>query len=450
MKRFGLLLSMVAVANVQAQPVALPATAAGDLRYDVEYPFVGYSQTASDNAIARLQRRLDRGEIHLAVKGPRGYLDSLLSALDIDPSSQVLVFSKSSLQIEHISAATPRAIYFNDDTYIGWVQGGLIEVATVDARFGPVFYTLANQGGSPAAFQREMQRCLLCHDTFGLAGGGVPRFLFQSAYTRKNDDVFTDVVANETTDKTALEARWGGWYVSGQQGDLVHLGNILRDPAGQPAKLDKVARGNLVGLSKLLDTTPYPTDKSDIVALLVMEHQVYIHDLISRANYKTRWLMVRSNAAGGAGSVAAWDELLPQTQKMIQPMLEQLVQAMLFVGAAPVPGGISSTSGFAAWFQSRAPADHAGRSLRALDLRGRLFRYPLSFLVYSIGFDSLPPGAKDYVYKRFAEILTSRDQSEAYRQISAGSRQEMLEILSETKPDFAKSRYLRSGGSHDQ
>jgi hypothetical protein len=443
-----MLLLIAAVSGARAQPpppraaTVPPLAATGDLRYDVEYPFMGYSQKASNNAVARLQARLDRGELHLESHGSSGYLPGLLQALGIDESSQVLVFSKSSMQVEYITAATPRAIYFNDDTYVGWVRGGLIEVATVDGRLGPVFYTLVNQTGAPAQFQREFQRCLLCHDTFGLAGGGVPRFLFQSAYTRDNDDVLTDVVANETTDKTALEARWGGWYVSGQQGALVHLGNIFREPSGQPVKLATVARGNLVTLAGLFDTTPYLTNKSDIVALLVMEHQVYVHDLISRANYKTRWLMVRSGTEGGAASAAAWADLSPQTQKMIQPMLEQLVQAMLFVGAAPISTGISSTSGFDSWFQSRGPADRTGRSLRTLDLRTRLFRYPLSFLVYSVGFDNLPPGARDYVYKRFADILSGRDESETFRHIPPDLKADMLEILTETKPDFARSGYL--------
>ena len=438
-----MLLLIAAGSDARAQSAATPpSAAAGDLRYDLEYPFIGYSRVASENAIARLQAKLERGEVKLDPRGPRGYLDSLLRALGIDVSSQALVFSKSSLQIDHINAGAPRAIYFNDDTYVSWVQGGFIEIATVDARFGPVFYTLVNQPSATLQFDRQLQGCLLCHDTFGLAGGGVPRFLFQSAYTRDNDEVLTDVVANETTDKTPLEARWGGWYVTGRQGSLVHLGNIFREPSGQPVKLANVAKSNLTTLSGLFDTTPYLSDKSDIVALLVFDHQVYIHDLISRANYKTRWLMARSGRES-PDTAAAWAELSPQTQKMFEPMLEQLVQAMLFVGAAPIPAGIASTSGFDAWFQSQGPSDHAGRSLRTLDLKTRLFRYPLSFLVYSIGFDSLPRGARDYVYRRFADILSGLDQSETYRQMPINVKQDTLKILTETKADFAAAAVRR-------
>jgi hypothetical protein len=431
-----------------AEPSPPPPAPPTDLKYDVEYPFIGYSEHASNNAISRLQGRLDRGELKLESRGPRGYLDSLLRALGIDSSSQTLVFSKSSMQIEAISAATPRALYFNDDTYVGWVQGGLIEVATMDTELGPVFYTLQNQTTGPARFDREMQRCLVCHDTFSLSGGGVPRFLFQSAFTRTNGDVMTDVGATETSDQTPLEDRWGGWYVTGGQGELVHLGNIMKDPAKNPVKLAQVSRGNLSTLEGLFPTSPYITNKSDIVALLVLDHQVYVHDLITRANYKTRWLMAKTGAPSAAAD-GPWAGLPPRTQAAFKPMLEQLVQAMLFVNAAPLSGNIASGSGFDAWFQAQGPRDRQGRSLREFDLKTRLFKYPLSFLIYSAGFDHLPAAAKDFVYGRLNEILSGRDQSAPYAQIPAERRKDLLEILDETKPDFAHASNPMPTGAHD-
>src|SRR5947209_11611205 len=72
-----------------------------------------------------------------------GYLPSVLKELNVPISSQTLVFSKSSFQLSQISPQMPRAIYFNDDTYVGWVNHGqFIEIATVDPKTGPVFYTL--------------------------------------------------------------------------------------------------------------------------------------------------------------------------------------------------------------------------------------------------------------------------------------------------------------------
>ena len=115
----------------------------GALVYDRDYPFIHYSEPPVHNDIARLQQRLDSGSLTLTSTPEHGYLESVLTALNINPDSQTLVFSKTSLQVDAISAATPRAIYFNDDTYVAWVQHtGLLEIVTMDADRGPVFYTL--------------------------------------------------------------------------------------------------------------------------------------------------------------------------------------------------------------------------------------------------------------------------------------------------------------------
>src|SRR5215510_13614103 len=83
-----------------------------------------------------------------------------------------------------------------------------------------------------------------------------------------------------------------------------------------------------------------------------------------------------------------------------------------------------------------------GRSLRDLDLKRRLFKYPCSFLIYSETFDALPDAAKGAVYKRLWEILTGRDRSPRFAGLSQSERQAVLEILLETKsglPEYWKS-----------
>src|SRR3974377_1278462 len=74
------------------------------LPYAREYPAIPYTQMPIDNAIARLQGRIDRGEVKLVYRPPRGVLESIRAALGIDPSSQTLVYSKTSLQTGEISA----------------------------------------------------------------------------------------------------------------------------------------------------------------------------------------------------------------------------------------------------------------------------------------------------------------------------------------------------------
>src|SRR5215469_318249 len=154
----------------------------GALRYDTEYPDIKYSGEAKHNRVARLEEKLERGEVKLEFGPGRGYLDSLLKNLEIDPSSQLLVYSKTSLQSDFINGATPRAMYFNDDTSISWEKGApIIEVVSMDSDLGPVFYTIQNHEGEGQGFDREGSRCLNCHDRYGMMGGGVPIFVETSS-----------------------------------------------------------------------------------------------------------------------------------------------------------------------------------------------------------------------------------------------------------------------------
>ena len=410
------------------------------LRYDTEYPLIGYADKPTHNAVARLQERLDRGEVRLEFSPGRGYLDSLLKALGIDPSSQTLVYSKTSLQIDLIKATTPRAIYFDDTTYVAWIpETNMIEMTTMDSAVGPVFYTLPNRDPTSTHLDRETSRCLTCHDTFSMMGGGVPRFLFMSSPVTVAGEPLTNEISKDTTDATPLRERWGGWYVTGVPNHILHLGNLqVKGPAQPVQTLDslKVAGHTVAKLDGVFDTKPYLTDHSDIVALLVFEHQVYIENLITRANYKARTMVARLND-GQAADALSWDQLPPKARPMVKAMLEPLVKALLFVDATTLPARIAGNSGFDRWFQSQGPRDAQGRSLRELDLTKHVFRYHLSYMIYGIGFEGLPTYAHDFVYQRIADILSGRDQSPAYSQISAADRATALQILMQTKPAFA-------------
>ncbi|HEU4619584.1 MAG TPA: hypothetical protein VFV10_16225 [Gammaproteobacteria bacterium] len=391
-------------------------------RYDVEYPAIRYTETEPTARVARLAARLGSGETTLAFRKDRGYLEDLLRALDIDPSSQALVFSKTSLQTDYVSPETPRAIYFNDDTYVAWEQGGpVIEIASLDPSLGFVFYTLRQSAPLSLGFVRQTTNCLRCHDTYELTGGGVPRLLLGSGYIGAKGDLVSHEGWILTTDETPLESRWGGWYVSGHHGDQVHLGNIVVHDPAELQHLEKLRIGNLDDLDALLDTKPYLTNKSDIVALLVLQHQATVQNLLVRASFDAR----QAQAAGS---------LTPAT---LDAAVEPLVRAMLFVGAAKITAPIEGNSGFRQRFEASGPRDAQGRSLRELDLTTRLFRYPLSFLIYSDAFDALPDAVKARVYERLAEILTGADPSKDFASLSPEDRRAILEILRATKPDFA-------------
>ncbi|HTB65593.1 MAG TPA: hypothetical protein VK727_05150 [Steroidobacteraceae bacterium] len=394
--------------------------------YDRDYPFIHYSDPPVRNDIARLQQRIDSGSVTLTATPQHGYLESILKALNINPDSQTLVFSKTSLQVDAISAATPRAIYFNDDTYVAWVQKtGKLEIVTMDADRGPVFYTVS-AADSRADLEREALRCLTCHDSYSEMGGGVPRFLFESTYEVRHGKLIPDAVARETADDTPFAERWGGWYVTGQDGGAPHLGNIKPPAANSPVAFDVVRRGSLASLDSLLDTSAYLRNTSDIVALLVLEHQVTVHNLIVRANFKSRMLLARLLPARDAATLH-WAQLPPTVQTRLDQLLGPVVDGLALRNAAPLPDTVVASNGYAAWFQAQGPKDSHGRSLRELDLHSRVFRYPLSFLIYSEGFDALPLLVREHLYEKLAHTLRATPDG-----------QTAFEILLATKREFSQ------------
>jgi hypothetical protein len=391
---------------------------------------MNYAAARLTDPVARLAERLARGEANLEFDTESGYLRSLLNELDIDVRSQTLVFSLTSAQVPYISPETPRALYYNDAVYIGWPQGAPeLEIASMDPNVGPVFYSLSQDPDREPRFVREMDECLRCHDSYSLTGGGVPRFIVGSGYTGAGGEQVTHEGWFLVDDRMPLRFRWGGWYVTGTHGNQTHMGNwIIRDPARDLADIDLTRTGNVTELSTLIDTTPYPDKHSDIVALLVLDHQVGIQNLITRVHYDAVTLLE------GEGP-ASLDDLTPEVRLKLEALAEPLVEALLMVDAVSLTDRVQGTSGFADAFTALGPFDAEGRTLRELDLERRLFRYPCSYLVYSDAFDGLPQVARQQVFARLRTVLTGEDTSEAFTHLSAEDRTAILEILRSTRGD---------------
>jgi hypothetical protein len=111
----------------------------------------------------------------------------------------------------------------------------------------------------------------------------------------------------------------------------------------------------------------------------------------------------------------------------------EIVDYLLFVDEAPLPGRIRGTSGFAEQFAQRGPFDNQGRSLRQLDLNRRLMRYPCSYLIYSSVFDALPAPPREAIYQRMWQILSGHERSERYARLSESDRLAIVQILRDTK-----------------
>lgn len=410
---------------------------------DADNDAIRYSTATSADAVAQLQRRLDAGSTTLRFEAKGGYLNSVLQELGIPISSQTLVFSKTSGQRELISPPKPRALYFHHDVYVGWVQGSsVLEIAAVDPELGAVFYTLRQENTAGPTFQRQTQACLPCHDSPSLTGG-VPGLIVKSVHPDNEGEPIVSARTFVTTPQSPLKERWGGWYVTGRHGAQLHMGNAIatHNPDGI-GNLDLTRGANLTDLRTRIDTRPYLGRHSDIVALMVLEHQIQVQNLITRASYRTRMAQQFDRARNK--ELGRDPEFVPDsTRNVVSRVAEPLVRAMLVVDEARLTDPVAGTSGFSNQFANQGPRDHAGRSLFELDLVRRLFRYPCSYLIYSASFDALPPAVKDYVYRRLWEVLTGEDPSEVFAHLSQDDRTAIRDILVETKPDFAAWRTVR-------
>ena len=361
----------------------------------------------------------------LAYDENMGYIRSLLKALNIPESSQAFVFGRNSFQIDQISPSRPRAVYFNDDTYVGFVQGGrFIEIAIADPEAGPVFFTLDQKKVEKPTFLKETSNCLVCHDS---GGNGIPRLLVLSTIPDAIGTAMGQTVYSND-DGSPLKERFGGWYVTGTHGNQRHMGNVfaprrtteIRDVNTYAKQFDMTTGGNVTDLSKFFDTKPYPTPHSDIVAHLVLAHQTHVHNVIARAVFKV--------------DEARKERLAPeQVEKVIKDYGEPIIETMFFSGAAPFEDPIQGTTTFASEFAAAGKRDSKGRSLKDLDLKTRLMKYPLSYIVYTDSFKKMPANLKAYVDRRFREVLSGEDKSAAFAHLSASDRAAISEILADTQ-----------------
>lgn len=387
---------------------------------------IRYQTTPPNDPIARLQRLLDQGAVKLSYQESHGYLASVLEQLKIPASSQMLVFSKTSSQQPLISPATPRALYFNESVYVGWVRGGVLELAAVDPCQGTMFYTLDQHRDEHPKFVRR-EECLQCHATPDTAG--VPGLLMRSVYTAADGVPQLLAGVRVTTHGSPIRERWGGWYVTGTHGNQRHMGNTWFKDKDHPDQLEVESGANVTSLRSFFDVTQYLTPHSDLVALMILAHQTRMHDLITRVNWETRLAL---NQPSSTSSVPV-EELPDPVRRRIYNAVEILLRYMLFTDETRLEGPVQGTSTFAREFEAAGLRDTAGRSLRDLDLKRRMFRYPCSYMIYSQAFDSLPKPALDYFYRRLWDILTESDEGSDFANLTTADRRAILSILRQTK-----------------
>ena len=414
--RFFLVMSVLALLLVPAIR-AQSKDEAPRVTFDEEANY--YSKAIADGPVARLQQRIEQGQANLKYDPTWGYLLSILDELKVPESSQILAFSKTSAQRERISPTTPRAIYFNHEVYLGWIPGSpTLEISCVDPKLGAVFYTMEQRETAKPRIVRNDQ-CLECHTSSRTMG--VPGYLVRSFVTDENGVVDLGHGISLVDHRTPIVARWGGWYVCGTHGSQIHLGNLIGAKAFERQKVESNYLGNLTELSRFFDTSKYPQPTSDIVALMVLEHQARMQNSITRLNYDAT---VASKERGDTSQLR--DRALA------------FLKYLLFVEETPFVSPINGPSDFARRFESQGPTDKQGRSLRQFDLQTRLFKYPCSYMIYSEAFDSLPREMKLMLYSRLWKILSGTDSDPAFQKIPEETKRAIRDILIETKPDIPR------------
>lgn len=386
---------------------------------------INYRSNDLHDPVSRLQQQLESGKATLTYEPEHGYLRSVLQLLQVPVDSQTLVFSKTSFQYPKISPEHPRALYFNDDVYVGSVhEGKAIEIVSFDPMQGAIFFLLDENKVERPAFQRAELDCTQCHIAAGTRG--IPGVLLRSVYPTSTGTLVTGTRSFITDQDSPWSERWGGWYVTGDLAGGTHMGNASSGSSN-----------TLTPFPAAFTPSAYLSSSSDGVAHLVLAHQTQMHNLITLTNYKTR--------------LALYSQTSPS---QFQRPAEQLLRYLLFSNEAVLPGDghrtVGASSVFTKEFAARGPRDAKGRSLRDFDLRTRIFRYPCSYLIYSESFDALPDPAKEYLYHRLLEVLSGQDSSADFARLTAADRQAVLEILLDTKSnlpqewrDYAASHHLQ-------
>lgn len=368
-----------------------------------------YKGTPASGPVEAVRQGLEQGAVSLEFDARLGYLPGLLRLLKVPAASQLLVASKTSPNKSYISPRNPRALFFSDAAAVAFVPGAeLIEIAAADAKLGVAFYTMDQKAGARARLVRD-DRCLECHASSKTLGG--PGWLVRSFQTHADGEV--DVLSGlMVSHRTPIAQRWGGYYVTGETGGQAHRGNQFSSgprPGGT---------GSLTNLAGLVEVQKFPEATSDVVALLVLEHQVQMMNLLTRLRLETEALGEREGFERAAG------------------ISEEVLKYLLFLDEAPLAAPVRGNSGFAKEFEAAGPVDGKGRSLRELDLRTRLFRHPCSYMIYSASFEALPQRAKRHVYRRLWEVLSGEDVSAPFHALAPERRAVVREILVQTVKDL--------------
>jgi len=406
---------LVILAAIMPRPAARAEAPRG-----VNDPIHGYNALPTHDQFARFKADLDAGRAKLDASDELALLRSVLKGLEIPVTSQMLVTSATSFQKTIISPRRPRALYFNDDTYVGFVPGGQIEVISIDPARGAMFYIFGRSEAGKVPRIRRSENCLTCHATPEM--GEVPQLVIESVVpgiTGGGEKAFRRGLSGHSV---PFEDRFGGWLLTDASEFPQHWANVLIEWTSKGIQEKPMKPGQLFKLNR------YPVPTSELLPQLLHEHQVGFVNRAVEATYRTRTLL--HDRSGGD------EAIVPE----LEAMARELVRYLLFADEVPLPaGGITGSEAFRTEFLAHRRVASNGRSLRDLDLKTRLLRHRCSYMIESAAFAGLPPQLRQYVDRELERALDPSTKSEDYDYLPAEEKQVIRTILKETLPPLAQS-----------
>lgn len=371
---------------------------------DFEKPPHNYKTRPLHDPFSKMISRFETEPGILDRSSEKAFLLSLLKVFDVPVNSQMLVFSTTSLQLSLISPSNPRAIYFNEEIYVGFIPGGRIEIVSLDPELGGIYYIFdIPRGERPLRFERS-NRCMNCHvseDT-----GFVPGLVIQSVVPGPTGGSLDAFRNGQSGHGIPFEERFGGWHVTGKHGITNHWGNLTgRMAAGEITRIPNEP-GTRFRWEK------YPVNTSDILPHLLHEHQAGFVNRVVEAAYRAR-----------AG------ELDPDEQA------EKITRYLLFADEAPLPrGGVAGDPKFKKAFLRNRRPNKDGFSLKDFSLENHLFKNRCSYMIYTPVFGGLPRELKERVYYGISKAL--RGTNADYSYLPEEEKKAIHSILQETLPDL--------------
>ncbi|MEO1835857.1 MAG: hypothetical protein ABGZ49_10235 [Akkermansiaceae bacterium] len=412
--------------------LAFAPVASAQFYNDFELKPHGYFTRKPQDPMSLLREKIDAGEVTITEENGKPLVERLLRELKLDKDTQVLVFSKTSLQKRAVSYRNPRAIYFNESVYLGWMPNGRVEVASFDPEIGPLFYFQRQLDDTRSRLFVRTRSCLGCHA--GNATNFIPGSLGRSVYPDRTGRVLKGIEDyRRSGHHIPLQDRYGGWFVSGQHGKMRHMGNSIATREDGQVTIDRKRFANLEKLDQFFPTDSYLAPGSDIAALLVFDHQVTMHHRLVEATYRARQALFDSKLdpmETDVAKLAAGRSIREFTEGV-----DKVIDYMLFREEIALPK-VSCDANFRRAFTANKRTDKGGNSLKDLRLDGRIFEHRCSFMIYSPSFEHMPPMLRGAIYDRLHQILTAQAPVKGFEHLGAEERTRIFEILRETKKDL--------------